>query len=135
MDAIVLAANTDERVCALALLLHVKKQAWWRDVEVVFADSGFAGADFERQIQNQCQVKLHIVRRDTQAPPGFHVLPVRWIVEQLFGCWGRNRRLSRDYEQSTKLSRAMLQAASIHRFLRRLKPTPNEFSTFRYKRN
>ena len=133
LDALVLPAHLDERVCALALLLHVKKQPWWRDVEVVFADSGFAGADFERQIRNQCQVKLHIVKRDPQAPPGFHVLFKRWIVEQLFGCWGRNRRLSRDYEQSPKLSRAMLQAASIHRFLRRLKPTPDEFPPFKYR--
>ena len=63
----VLPANVDERVCALALLLQVKKQPWWRDVQVVYADSGFAGEDFERQIKEQCGVqcgvKLQIVKR------------------------------------------------------------------------
>ena len=138
LDALVLPANTEERVCALALLIQVKKKPWWRDVKVVFADSGFAGEDFERQIQNQCGVKLHIVRREPEAPAGFHVLEKRWLekrwlIEQVFGCWGRNRRLSRDFEQNTKLSRAMLQAASLHRFLKRLKPTPSNQPPFRYR--
>jgi len=46
-----LPAGLDERVCALALLLQVKKQPWWRDVQVVYADSGFDGEGFRRQIQ------------------------------------------------------------------------------------
>jgi hypothetical protein len=49
LDAIVLPANLDERVCALALLLQVKKQPWWREVRVVYADSGFGGEGFGRQ--------------------------------------------------------------------------------------
>lgn len=133
VDAIVFPADVEERTCALALLIQVKKKPWWREVSVVFADSGFAGEDFERQIQDQCGVKLHIVKRQPQAPPGFHVLEKRWLIEQVFGCWGRNRRLSRDYEQSTKLSRAMLQAASLHRFLKRLKPMPSSQPPFRYR--
>jgi putative transposase len=133
LDAIVLSADVDERVCALALLIEVKRKPWWRDVKVVFADNGFAGAGFERQVQNQCGVKLHIVRRNPEALAGFHVLPKRWLIEQVFGCWGRNRRLSRDYEQNTKLSRAMLQAASIHRFLNRIKPKLALEPYFRYR--
>jgi len=133
LDALVLPANTEERVCAVALLIQVKKKPWWSHVQVVFADSGFAGEDFERQIQNQCGVKMHIVRRQPEAPAGFHVLEKRWLIEQVFGCWGRNRRLSRDYEQNTKLSRAMLQAASLHRFLKRLKPTTSNQPPFSYR--
>jgi transposase len=133
LDAMVLPADVDERVCALALLIEVKRKPWWRHVKVVFADNGFAGAGFERQIQNQCGVTLHIVKRNSQAPAGFHVLPKRWLIEQVFGCWGRNRRLSRDFEQNTKLSRAMLQAASLHRFLNRIKPKPLQEPPFRYR--
>jgi transposase len=135
LDAVVMPASMDERICALALLLRVKHKPWWRDVKVVFADNGFAGADFEAQIQKQCGVKLEIVRRDPNAPPGFHVLPKRWVIEQVFGCWGRNRRLLRDYEQSRSVCRATLQVASIHRFLRRLKPIPNEFPNFNYRKH
>ncbi len=106
---------------------------WWREVSVVFADSGFVGEDFERQVKNQCGVKLHIVKRDPDAPAGFHVLEKRWLIEQVFGCWGRNKHLSRDYEQNTKLSRATLQIASIHRSLRRLKPATSHEPPFRYR--
>jgi transposase len=33
------------------------------------------------------------------APPGFHVLPRRWVVEQTFGWIDHNRRMSKDYER------------------------------------
>lgn len=133
LEALVVRADLEERVCALALLIQVKKQAWSRKLKVVFADQGFEGEGFGRQIQRQCGFTLEIVRRDPEAPAGFQVLPKRWLIEQLFGCLGRNRRLSKDYEQNPKLSRATLQAASIHRFLRRLKPIPNEFPAFKYR--
>ena len=125
-------ADTSEQVCALALLVPLRKMAWWQNVQVVFADAGFAGADFERQIQDQAGVKLEIVRRDPDQK-GFHVLRKRWLIEQVFGCWGRNRRLSRDYEQHPDSSRATLQVASIHRFLKRLKPTLSTQPPFRYR--
>ena len=100
LDAIVLPANLGERVCALALLLQVKHKPWWREVEVVYADSSFAGEGFARHIEQQCGVRLDIVKR-TQGK-GFDVLPNRWLIEQVFGCQGRYCRTSRDYEQSPR---------------------------------
>ena len=136
LDALVLPADTDERVCALALLVQVKKKPWWRDVSVVYADSGFAGEDFERQIQQQCGVKLHIVKRPkAEKGAGFEVLPNRWLIEQVFGCQGRCRRLCRDYEQNTRIARATLQGANIHRWLRRLKPAPDSEPPLRYRKS
>ncbi len=132
LDAIVLPASLDERVCALALLLQVKKKACWRDVQVVYADSGFAGEGFERQIQRQCGVKLHIVKRIKAI--GFEVLPNRWLIEQVFGCQGRYRRMSRDYEQNPGSARATLQGANIHRWLRKLKPDTTTDPPFRYRK-
>lgn len=131
LDSVVLPASLDERVCALALLLRVKKQAWSQNLQIMFADSGFSGEGFGRQIQTQTRLQLSIVGRDPNAV-GFEVLPKRWLIEQVFGCWGRNRRLSRDYEQNPILSRATLQVASIHRFLHRLKPK-SQHPLFRYK--
>lgn len=132
LDAIVLPAGLDERVCALALLLQVKKQPWWRDVQLVYADSGFDGEGFGRQIKAQCSVNLHIVKRIKAK--GFEVLPNRWLIEQVFGCQGRYRRLSRNYEQNTHLARATLQGANIHRWLRKLKPAPVNEPPFRYRK-
>ncbi len=132
LDALVLPASLDERVCALALLLQVKKKAFWRHVQVVYADSGFSGEGFERQIEQQCGVKLHIVERIKGK--GFEVLPNRWLIEQVFGCQGRYRRTSRDYEQNPRIARATLQGANIHRWLRILKPAPNTQPPFRYRK-
>ena len=127
-----MAADATERTCALALLVQVKRLPWWQNVTVVFADNGFAGERFERQIQEQCGVRLEIIKRDPNHK-GFHIVRKRWLIEQVFGCWGRNRRLSRDYEQHPASSRATLQVASIHRFLRRLKPAPSNDPPFHYR--
>lgn len=135
LDAIVLPANLDERVCALALLLHVKHKPWWRHVQVVYADSGFSGEGFRRQIEQQCGVALHIVERLHTKEKGFEVLPNRWLIEQVFGCQGRYRRTSRDYEQNPNIARATLQGANIHRWLRKLKPTLNEQPPFHYRKH
>ena len=132
LDAIVLPANLEERACALALLLRVKHKPWWRDVQVVYADSGFAGEGFGRQIQEQCGVKLEIVERIKGK--GFEVLPNRWLIEQVFGCQGRYRRTSRDYERNPSIARATLQGANIHRWIRKLKPTLNEQPPFHYRK-
>lgn len=112
--------------------IQVKKQPFWREVQVVFADNGLDGEGFGRQVQEQCGVKLHIVKRlaDKAKPKGFEVLSHRWLIEQLFGCQGRYRRLSRDYEQNTSLSRATLQGANIHRWLRKLKRAQKKRARF-----
>ncbi len=58
-------------------------------------------------------------------PPGstgYVKLPRRWVVERTFAWLGRYRRHSRDYERSAESSEAMIQASSIHRMLRLLKP-------------
>lgn len=51
---------------------------------------------------------------------GFVPLPKRWLVEQTFGCLGRNRRLARDYEFWACNAESVVYIASIHRSLKRL---------------
>ena len=53
---------------------------------------------------------------------GFQVVPKRWVVERTFGWLGRYRRLSKDYEELTENSEAMIVVCMIHRMLRHLKP-------------
>ena len=127
----VLPADTDERSCALALLVGIRKSAWGRGLQTIFADEGFAGEEFEDIVRYMLSQKLEVVRRSCDQK-GFAVLPKRWLIEQVFGCQGRYRRLARDYEGQTRISRATLQGANIHRWLRRLKPAPSTNPPFRY---
>jgi putative transposase len=53
-------------------------------------------------------------------PPGFRVLPRRWVVERTFAWQGQNRRLSKDYELLCSTSEALIYVAMIRLMLRRL---------------
>ncbi len=133
LESIVVPANTGERAGAW-LLLAKAKSAWWsQKITRIWADQGFSGVEFEASVQHQFGWTLDI-KLPEAGQKGFCPVFKRWLIEQLFGCWGRYRRLSRDYEQSTACSRATLQVASLHRWLRRLKPAPNDDPPFRYKK-
>jgi transposase len=51
---------------------------------------------------------------------GFQVLPKRWIVERTFGWLIWNRRLVKDYEEKTEVSKALIQFAMIRLTLKQL---------------
>ena len=53
-------------------------------------------------------------------PPGFHLLPKRWIVERTIAWLNRFRRLSKDYEYYTDTSEASLYFISSTLTLRHL---------------
>jgi transposase len=53
-------------------------------------------------------------------PPGFHVIPRRWVVERTFAWLSHNRRLSKDYERLCSTSEAWIYLAMIRLMLRRL---------------
>lgn len=63
--------------------------------------------------------RLQIAKRSDQAK-GFVVLPKRWIVERTFAWTGCCRRLSKDFENRTRMSLAFLRLTSIRMMLRRL---------------
>lgn len=50
---------------------------------------------------------MQIVRRSDDMK-GFVVLPRRWVVERTFSWLGRNRRLTKDFENLPKLWPALL---------------------------
>jgi putative transposase len=65
--------------------------------------------------------KLEIVSRP-KGQKGFSVLPKRWIVERTFAWLGKNRRLSKDFEQLPETSEAWIYLAMIRLMLRTLAP-------------
>jgi transposase len=53
-------------------------------------------------------------------PPGFRVLPRRWVVERTFAWQSQQRRLSKDYERLCATSEAWIYLAMIRLMVRRL---------------
>jgi putative transposase len=53
-------------------------------------------------------------------PPGFHVLPIRWVVERTFAWLGKQRRLAKDYEGLPQTTEAWIYLTMSRLLLRRI---------------
>lgn len=92
-------------------------------LQLIWADGGYAGqlVEWARVVGGWV---LEIVKRPSNSNShSFEVLPRRWVVERTLGWLGRNRRLSKDYEELTESAEAWVHIAMIHLMLKRLKPT------------
>jgi putative transposase len=54
------------------------------------------------------------------SPPGFQVLPRRWVVERTFSWIDQNRRMSKDYERLCASGEGFVYAAMSRLMMRRL---------------
>ncbi len=115
-------ADTQERAGAKHLLQRVKQKGFAR-LQLIWADAGYDGQPMRDWVFELARWLFEVVKRsdDTQ---GFTVLPRRWVVERTFAWLGRYRRLSKDYEQLTQSSEAMIYAAMIRLMLKRLAANP-----------
>jgi len=59
-------------------------------------------------------------REKFMTPPGFQVLPRRWVVERTFSWIDQNRRMSKDYERLCASGEAFVYAAMSRLMVRRL---------------
>jgi putative transposase len=87
-------------------------------IKKLFADTAYEGTfeEWVEEIFQQCSVE--IVHRKSKHT--FVVVPKRWVVERTFGWFGRQRRLSKDYERFAETSEAVIFVAMISLMLRRL---------------
>ena len=118
LTVVVHAANIQDRDGAKQVF--AKAKGCFPRLKLVWADGGYAGKLVD-WLNGFCGWAMEIVKRVGQ---GFQVLPRRWVVERTFAWLGRCRRLSKDYEELTETSEAMIHIAMIHLMLRRLAP-PN----------
>jgi putative transposase len=102
------------------LVLEKVRHAFSR-LRLIWADGGYAGRliQWVRDLRQQRRVRLEIVKRNDNVK-GFKVLPRRWVIERTFGWLGRYRRFSKDYEQLTSSSEAMIHIAMIGLMVKRL---------------
>jgi putative transposase len=116
LDVVVHAANIQDYHGAKSVLLKATEAV--TSLQKIWADGIYSKGGLVDWVHATLGITLEIVNR---APDqvGFQVLPRRWVVERTFAWLGRYRRLSKDYEQLTASSEAMVYLASIHTLLKR----------------
>ena len=103
-----------------------KAAAWWLTIictacprlRLIWADGAYRGW-LEEALLRACGVTLQIVSK-LAGQVGFVVQPRRWVVERTFAWLGRNRRLSKDYEELPECAETWIYLASIRLLLNRL---------------
>jgi putative transposase len=90
-------------------------------LERVWADSAYGRNGLPEWVAKACGWTLEVVSRPAGAR-GFVVVPRRWTVERTLAWIGRNRRLSKDYEELAETTEAWVYAAMVRLMLRRLAP-------------
>ena len=107
--------------------LSDRAAAWWwlavvvaavPTLQLIFTDKGYSGR-WLAATARQCGLLLAVVAK-AAGQRGFVLLPRRWVVERTFAWLGRNRRLSKDYEQLPECSEAWIYLASIRLLVRRV---------------
>ncbi len=103
-----------------AKLVLSKLQGRFPRLHLIWADGAYAGqlVDWASALGGWL---IEVVKRARNSHT-FEVLPRRWVVERTLGWLGRNRRLSKDYEELTESSEAWVYIAMTHLMLKRLRP-------------
>jgi transposase len=115
--AIVHTADIQDRDGAPDVLASIRQSFPW--LRHVFADGGYADEKLKTALSGEGDWTLEIIKR-SDAAKGFVLLPRRWVVERSFAWFGRNRRLSRDFEENLESSTAWLLLASVQLMTRRI---------------
>jgi putative transposase len=95
-----------------AVLLFSQLLGLFPFISRIFADGGHAGEKLKQALRSFGNWCIEVVKRSDEAK-GFVLLPRRWVVERTFAWFGRNRRLSRQFEASPETAVAYLYAASV----------------------
>lgn len=131
---LVSAADLDDGTHAPKVLARLTPAHRSRPDEVR-GDSKYNNRTLDRYLaDSQATYRVTVVER----PPGVTglvLLPYRWVVERTNAWTGKYRRNSKDYERTTAMAEAMVQASAIHLMLDRLAPdTENPQAAFKYPR-
>jgi transposase len=95
LRVVVHSAGMQDRDGAGVVLDKIRQRFPW--LELVWADSGYNARQVKDAVAKVPGLRIEIVKRSDDMK-GFVVLPRRWVVERTFSWFGRNRRLTKDYE-------------------------------------
>ena len=79
-------------------------------------DAGYRKS-FEADVSSELGLGVDISAR---IKPEWEILPKRWVVERTLSWLNHSRRLSKDYEISTKSEETFVTISHLHTLLRRL---------------
>jgi putative transposase len=102
-------------------LAERQKAGQYPRLGLVMGDSSYGKGGLPTLVEDRLGCELDISTSDDQ-PKKFVPKRLRWVVEQVFACLGRNRRLSKDYEYVNDSSETIMLISSIGRMLNRLAP-------------
>ena len=91
-----------------------------KNIKLVWVDGGYRGEDLADYVENLWGWIWQVIAR-TDKKKGFQILPRRWVVERTFAWILNARRLSKDYEKSSRNSQSMVYLAMLPLMLNRLK--------------
>lgn len=115
------AANLSDSVMGCELLTIVKERLW--RVKKILVDAGYKNTFVDTTLE-MLGLRVEISSR----PPtekGFVPIAKRWVNERTFGWFNFYRRLSKDYEHTTKSAESMILLANCSVILLRLEFAQN----------
>jgi transposase len=126
---VVTAANCDDGT-APRVLAGLRAEEFPR-LSVLWADAKYLNGALDAWLAGQDRLRVEVTSRP-EGQKGFHPLPKRVVVEQTFARLVKSRRLVRDYKRLPETSGARVKLSSIHRMVRRARPSRQR--KFRYER-
>jgi putative transposase len=95
MRVVIHSAEIQDRDGAGLVLDKFRGRFPW--LELIWVDGGHNAWQVDAAVAKVPRLRLEIVKRSDDIKC-FVVLPRRWVVERTFSWFGRNRRLSKDFE-------------------------------------
>jgi putative transposase len=117
LRVVVHSAGIQDRDGAAQVIDKIRGSFPW--VELIWADSAYNARQVDAAVAREPVLRIEIVKRTDDAK-GFVVQPRRWVVERSFSWFGRNRRLSKDFENIAETLVAFVMLACIQLAVRRL---------------
>jgi transposase len=113
---VIYTANVQDRDGLALVCRRLRRRFPW--LRLIFADGGYRG-ETAACAAAQERGRLRMVARDP-GTRGFAVLPRRWVVERTLTWFGRNRRMTKNFEATVASAATMVHLASIQLLTRRL---------------
>ncbi len=122
----VTAANVHDLTGGYRVLPQVKKFLGRYSFDKLYADGTYAAASFHKWVCSKCEAVVINSKNLAKKFKRFIPASQRWVVERSFAWFYDCRRLTIDYERTTRHSHFMLRLAAIRLMLNRLAPPENQ---------